>query len=69
MENKSVIKERGYEFALRIVKLCRFLEQNKTARVLISQLLKSGTSDGINITEALGGQNRKDGLSLFCMGN
>ena len=60
MENKSVIKERGYEFALRIFKLCKFLEQNKTARVLISQLLKSGTSIGANVEEALGGQSRKD---------
>ena len=61
---KIDITERSFEFALRVVKLCRFLEdEHKTNKALINQLIRSGTSVGANIEEAQAGQSRADFLS------
>ena len=60
MEKKNEVRDRSYSFALRIFKLCRFLEKDRSARIIANQLLKSGTSIGANVEEALGGQTRKD---------
>jgi len=55
------IRERAFEFAVRIVKLCKFLEKNSdVSRNLISQLLDAGTSVGANLEEAKAGQSRAD---------
>ena len=55
------IKERSFEFAVRIVKLCRELEKNSsTTRTLLKQLVRSGTSIGANIEEANGSQSKAD---------
>ena len=49
------IKERAFEFAVRIVALCRMLDDNRgVSRTLSNQLLRSGTSIGANIEEANG---------------
>ncbi|MDO8302348.1 MAG: four helix bundle protein [Sedimentisphaerales bacterium] len=56
---KSVIKGKSYDFALRIVKLCMQLRDNRHFEIA-SQLLKAGTSIGANVEEALAGQSRKD---------
>jgi four helix bundle protein len=40
---KNVIKEKSFAFALRIVKLCRYLNDAKREFVLSKQLLRSGT--------------------------
>jgi four helix bundle protein len=56
---KSVIKEKSYNFALRIVKLCMQLRDNRHFEIA-GQLLKAGTSIGANVEEALAGQSRKD---------
>ena len=55
----NVIKQKSYDFALRIIKLCMWLKEQKHFEVA-SQLLKSGTSIGANVEEALAGQSRKD---------
>jgi len=55
------IRERSFAFAVRIVKLCRSLEQSgRVSRTLITQLLKAGTSIGANLEEAQGGQTKPD---------
>ena len=56
---KSIVKEKSYAFALRIVKLCGRLRDEKHYEIA-SQLLRSGTAIGANIEEALAGQSRKD---------
>ncbi|MEW6107759.1 MAG: four helix bundle protein [Nitrospirota bacterium] len=59
---KSLIKEKSYEFALKIIEIYKLLvSQNEY--VLSKQLLKSGTSIGANVEEALAGQSRADFLS------
>ena len=61
MSAELKITERSFEFAVRIVKLCRFLEkQDRVSRTLANQLLRSGTSVGANIEEAQAGQSKAD---------
>ncbi len=45
---------------MRIVKLSRFLIEDKKEFVLSKQILRSGTSTGANTEEAIGGQSEKD---------
>jgi four helix bundle protein len=59
---KSLIKEKTYKFALTIIELYQLLVQ-RGEYVLSKQLLKSGTSIGANVEEALAGQSRPDFLS------
>ena len=60
MRNDNVIQEKSYAFALRVVALYRHLISTGNGYVLTRQLLKSGTSIGANIEEAIGGQSRRD---------
>ncbi|MFH1881953.1 MAG: four helix bundle protein [Planctomycetota bacterium] len=56
---ESIIKHKSYDFALQIIKLCGRLRNAKHFEIS-SQLLRSGTSIGANVEEALAGQSRKD---------
>ncbi len=60
--NKNIVKEKSYHFALSIIKLCHKLKSNREFE-LANQLLRSGTSIGANIEEAIAGQSRKDFIS------
>ena len=55
--------EKSFAFAVRIVRLYKYLCDEKKEFVLSKQLLRSGTSIGANIVEAQQGQSRKDFLS------
>ena len=59
----NVILEKSYNFAIRIVKLNKYLIDEKKEFILSKQLLKSGTSIGANIEEAIGGQSKNDFIS------
>ncbi|MDD4606125.1 MAG: four helix bundle protein [Dysgonamonadaceae bacterium] len=50
-QNKSILKNKSYFFAIRTVKLAQFLQQNKEF-VMSKQILKSGTSIGALVREA-----------------
>ncbi|CAN5856227.1 four helix bundle protein [soil metagenome] len=63
MKTENLIQAKSYAFALRIVKLYRFLCDEKKEFVLSKQIVRSGTSIGANVEEAIGGQSRKDFLS------
>src|SRR5690349_2684939 len=56
---ENVVQRKSYAFALRIVKLYRWLCEEKEF-VLSKQVLRSGTSVGANVEEAIGGQSEKD---------
>jgi len=60
MKLDNVVQTKSYDFALRIVKVYKFLTQEKKEFVLSKQLLRSGTSIGANIEESIGGQSRAD---------
>lgn len=55
-----MVQQKSYAFALRIVKAYRYLCEEKKEFVLAKQLLRSGTSVGANVEEAIGGQTKKD---------
>jgi len=58
------IRERAFEFAVRIVKVCQFLDEKPgVSRTLSKQLLRSGTSIGANLEEAQAGQSKADFIS------
>ena len=63
MKSDNVVHTKSYDFALRIVKVYKFLSQEKKEFVLSKQLLRSGTSIGANIEESIGGQSKAD---FFC---
>ena len=59
MQKKSIVKEKSFEFALMIVRLYKKLCFEKEY-TLSKQLLRSGTSIGANVNEALAGESRAD---------
>ncbi len=54
------LKDKSYQFAIRIVKLSQFLQQDKKEFVLSKQILRSGTAIGALIREAEFGQSKAD---------
>jgi len=56
---KSLVKDKSFEFSLTIIQLFKILRENKEF-VISKQLLRSGTSIGANICEALAGESRAD---------
>lgn len=63
MKENNVVLEKSYMFALNIVRLCKGLMDDKKEFILSKQLLRSGTSIGANLEEAIGGQSDKDFIS------
>ena len=62
------IRERAFSFAVRIVKLCKFLEKHSdVSRNVINQLLDAGTSVGANLEEAKAAQSRADFIHKNCI--
>ncbi|MBQ2374479.1 MAG: four helix bundle protein [Alistipes sp.] len=60
MKGDNVVLDKSFNFAVRIVKLYKYLRYTIDERVLSTQILKSGTSIGANIREALRSSSRKD---------
>ena len=60
MKSNNVLQDKSYAFAVRIVKVYQHLCREKNEYVLSKQLLRSGTSIGANVEEAIGGQTEKD---------
>ena len=63
MAKCNIVQEKSFEFAVRIVKLYRYLCEEKKEYVLSKQVMRSGTSIGANIEEGIGGQSDKDFLA------
>lgn len=60
---ENIIRDKSFEFALNIIETYKSLITEKKEFVLSKQLLRSGTSVGANVEEAIGAQSRKDFLS------
>lgn len=52
MERENVVLNKSIDFAIRIVKLSRFLREQHNEFTLSKQILRSGTSIGANLSEA-----------------
>ncbi|MFK8113202.1 MAG: four helix bundle protein [Rubripirellula sp.] len=57
---KNVVKEKSFAFAVRVVKLSRWLQKEKKEFVLSKQVLRSGTAIGALIREAEHAESRAD---------
>ena len=60
MEYSNIIVDKSKKFAVRIVNLYKYLIENKKEYVLSKQLLRSGTSIGANVHEAIRGISKPD---------
>jgi four helix bundle protein len=57
---ENIIKNKSFDFALRIIKMYQYLCESKKEFILSKQLLRSGTSIGANIREAEHAESRAD---------
>ncbi|PIP33887.1 four helix bundle protein [Candidatus Falkowbacteria bacterium CG_4_10_14_0_2_um_filter_48_10] len=57
---ENVVKGKSFEFALRIVKLYKYLCENKKEYVLSKQVLRSGTAIGALVREAEQAESKAD---------
>lgn len=64
MEN-NIVLDKSLDFALRVVKLCHYLNDSKKEFVLSKELLISGTNIGKSVKSAVGAENREIFISEF----
>ena len=55
----SIVKDKSYAFALRVITLAKWLREQKEFAIA-AQVLRSGTSIGSNVEEGLAGISRAD---------
>ena len=58
--NENIIVSKSMEFAVRCVRLCMYLQDNKREDSIFKQLFRSGTSIDANVKEAIRIQSRAD---------
>lgn len=63
MKTENIIREKSFEFALKIIDLYKYLHYKKKEYILSKQLLRSGTSVGANVEEAQAARSKKDFIS------
>ena len=67
--SESILQEKSCKFALRIVKLSQYLNDEKREFVLSKKVLDSGTAVGVLVEEARQGENRADFSQKFSLAN
>ncbi len=60
---ENILIDKSIDFASRIIKLCKYLDENKKEHIISKQIIRSGTSIGANINEAQYGNSRADFIS------
>ena len=65
MKKESILRDKSYTFAIRIVRLAQFLQQEQKEFILSKQILRSGTSIGALIREAEYAQSDADFIHKF----
>ena len=60
MKKDNIVVEKTYAFAIRIVNCYKYLNAEQKEFIISKQMLRSGTSIGANVEEAVGGQSEKD---------
>ncbi|TPG37859.1 four helix bundle protein [Flavobacterium pectinovorum] len=63
----NIIKDKSFDFAIRIVKLYQYLSIEKKEFVLSKQLLRSGTSIGAMVREAEHAESKNDFIHKFAI--
>jgi four helix bundle protein len=57
---KYIVRDKSFAFALRVVKLYKYLVEEKKEYILSKQVLRSGTAVGALIREAEQGESKAD---------
>ena len=65
MKQENIILDKSKRFALRIIKLYKYMISEHKEYVLSKQILRSGTSVGANVREAVRGQSTADFYAKF----
>ena len=60
MSTDSVLRKKCLAFSLRVIRLYKYLVSDHKEFVISKQILRSGTSIGANVTEAVYGSSKKD---------
>lgn len=63
MKNSNVIRDKSFEFSVRIVNLFKYLKYEKKEHIISKQVFRSGTSIGANICEGIQGISTADFLA------
>ena len=56
----NLLKDKSFNFAIRIVKLCKYLNEEKRELILSKQVLRSGTSIGAMVSESEHSESKSD---------
>jgi four helix bundle protein len=65
---ESVLRDKSYHFALRVVKLVQYLRRDKREFLLSKQILRSGTAVGALVCEAEFAQSKLDFVNKLSIG-
>ena len=68
MKTKSILQEKSFAFAVRIVNFHKYLVSEKKEYVLSKQLLRSGTNPGAMVREAFNAESDKDFIHKLSIG-
>jgi four helix bundle protein len=68
MSRESILKTKSFNFAVRVIKLYKFLKRSNSDYVFLSQMLKCGTAIGALIREAEHAESRKDFIHKLTIG-
>ncbi|MDX8573562.1 four helix bundle protein [Elizabethkingia sp. HX QKY] len=60
MKEDNIVKQKSFDFAVRIIKLYQYLSSDKKEFILSKQILRSGTSVGAMIRESEHAQSKSD---------
>ena len=60
MQSKSIIINKSFDFAVRVIRLYQHLKDGKKEFTISKQLLRSGTSIGANVREAHNAESNAD---------
>ena len=63
MVENNILADKTIDFAIRIVRCYKFLMEEKKEFVMSKQMMRSGTSIGANVHEAVQAQSRADFVS------
>lgn len=59
----NIIQEKSLDFSIRIVRLCRYLQEEKHDYIISKQIIRCGTSVGANVRESRNAQSTADFVS------
>jgi four helix bundle protein len=60
MSGESILKEKSYTFAIRVVNLSKYLRELKSEHIMSRQLMRSGTAIGALVREGKNAESTAD---------